>query len=40
MARDQAEGDSLAWHGAHFRIVGLHDGRIARVGVTLAPRAA
>jgi len=40
MARDHAEGDGLAWHGAHFRIAGLHDGRIARVGVTLAPRAA
>jgi cell volume regulation protein A len=39
MARDHAEGDGLAWHGAHFRITGLQDGRIARVGVTLKPRA-
>jgi cell volume regulation protein A len=40
MARDRTEGDGLAWHGAHFRIVGLQDGRIARVGVTLASRPA
>lgn len=38
LARDHAEGDGLAWHGAHFRIVGLQDGRIARVGITLEPR--
>jgi cell volume regulation protein A len=40
LARDHAEGDGIEWHGAHFRITGLQDGRIARVGVTLAPRAA
>ncbi|HEX6707004.1 MAG TPA: potassium/proton antiporter [Albitalea sp.] len=39
LARDHAEGDGLDWHGAHFRITGLQDGRIARVGITLAPRA-
>jgi cell volume regulation protein A len=39
LARDHAEGDGIEWHGAHFRITGLQDGRIARVGVTLAPRA-
>jgi cell volume regulation protein A len=38
MARDRTEGDGLAWHGAHFPHRGLQDGRIARVGVTLAPR--
>jgi cell volume regulation protein A len=38
MARDHAEGDALEWHGAHFRIDGLQDGRIARIGVTLKPR--
>ena len=40
MARDHAEGDGLEWHGARFHITGLQDGRIARVGITLSPRAA
>ena len=35
MARDHAEGDGLDWHGAHFRIIDLREGRIARVGVSL-----
>jgi cell volume regulation protein A len=37
LARDHAEGDGLEWHGAHFRVASLKDGRIARVAVTLAP---
>ena len=40
LARDVAEGDGLDWHGAHFRVLSLVDGRIARVGLALAPRAA
>ncbi|HJV60346.1 MAG TPA: potassium/proton antiporter [Albitalea sp.] len=40
LARDHAEGDGLDWHGAHFRVDGLRDGRIVQVGVTLAPRTA
>ena len=40
LARDAAEGDGIDWHGAHFRVLGLADGRIARVGLALAPRAA
>ena len=40
LSRDLAEGDGIDWHGAHFRVVALQDGRIARVGLTLAPRAA
>jgi cell volume regulation protein A len=40
LARDHAPGDGLEWHGAHFRIDGLREGRIARVAVALAPRAA
>lgn len=39
LARDPAEGDGVDWHGASFRVVGLRDGRIARVGLALAPRA-
>jgi potassium/hydrogen antiporter len=38
LARDHAEGEGLEWHGAHFRIADLKDGRIVRVAVTLAPR--
>jgi len=40
LTRDAAEGDGIEWHGAHFRVSRLDDGRIARVGVTLAARAA
>ena len=40
LSRDVAEGDGIDWHGAHFSVAGLQDGRIARVGLTLAPRAA
>ena len=38
LARDHVEGDGIAWHGAHFRVSRLHEGRIARVGLMLAPR--
>jgi potassium/hydrogen antiporter len=38
LARDPAEGDSIDWHGAHFRVLGLNEGRIARVGLGLAPQ--
>jgi cell volume regulation protein A len=38
LARDPAEGDAVDWHGAHFRVISLQDGRIARVGLALAPR--
>jgi cell volume regulation protein A len=39
LARDPAEGDSIDWHGTHFRVIALHEGRIARVGLALAQRA-
>jgi len=39
LARDHAEGDGIDWHGAHFRVLALHDGRITRVGLALAPQA-
>jgi len=38
LARDHVEGDGIDWHGAHFRVISLHEGRIARVGLTLAAR--
>ena len=38
LARDHAEGDGIDWAGAHFRINRLHNGRIVRVGLALAPR--
>jgi potassium/hydrogen antiporter len=38
LARDPAEGDSIDWHGAHFRVLALNEGRIARVGLGLAPQ--
>jgi len=38
LARDHVEGDGIDWHGAHFRVISLHEGRIARVGLALAPR--
>lgn len=38
LARDRTEGDEFAWHGATFRILRQADGRIQRVGLTLAPR--
>ena len=39
LSRDHAEGDGVDWHGAHFRVISLYEGRIARVGLALAPRA-
>lgn len=38
LARDRVEGDGIDWHGARFAVGSLHEGRIARVAVTLAPR--
>jgi potassium/hydrogen antiporter len=35
LARGHAEGDGLDWHGAHFEIGEMRDGRILRVHVTL-----
>ena len=39
LSRDHVEGDGIDWHGAHFRVLSLHEGRIARVGLALAPKA-
>ena len=39
LARDHVEGDGIDWHGAHFRVLSLHDGRIERVGLALAAQA-
>jgi len=39
LARDHVEGDGIDWHGAHFRVLSLQDGRIARVGLALAQKA-
>ncbi|WP_161974448.1 potassium/proton antiporter [Piscinibacter terrae] len=38
LARDVAEGDGFDWHGARFTVKEFQDDRIARVGITLAPR--
>ena len=38
LARDHVEGDGIDWHGAHFRVLSLQDGRIARVGLALAQK--
>ncbi len=38
LARDPIEGDGIDWEGAHFRVISVQDGRIARVGLALAPR--
>jgi potassium/hydrogen antiporter len=35
LARGHDEGDGLEWHGAHFEIGEMQDGRIARVRVRL-----
>lgn len=37
LARDHAEGDGVHWNGAHFRVLRMHEGRILRVGLALAP---
>jgi cell volume regulation protein A len=39
LARDPAEGDGIDWHGAHFRVSDVHEGRIVRIAFTLAPKA-
>ena len=39
LARDHAVGDGVDWHGAHFRVLGLQEGRIARVGLALTKQA-
>jgi cell volume regulation protein A len=39
LARDPVEGDGIDWNGAHFRVIALHEGRITRVGLALAPKA-
>ncbi len=38
LARDAVEGDGIDWHGARFSVGSLHDGRIDRVHLALAPR--
>jgi len=38
LARDPAQGDAVDWKGAHFEVGALHDGRIARVALTLSSR--
>jgi potassium/hydrogen antiporter len=38
LARDPVEGDGVDWHGAHFRVLDMHEGRIVRVGFALAPK--
>jgi cell volume regulation protein A len=40
LARDPVEGDGVDWHGARFEVGALHEGRILRVAVALAPRGA
>lgn len=40
LARDREVGDGLDWHGARFEISSLVEGRIERVGLQLAPKAA
>lgn len=33
LARDPVEGDGVDWHGARLTVIGMHQGRIARVGL-------
>jgi cell volume regulation protein A len=35
LARGHVEGDSVEWHGAHFEVSDMQEGRIARVKVAL-----
>jgi cell volume regulation protein A len=37
LAKDPAEGDGLHWHGAHFQVSAMHEGRIQRIGLALTP---
>ena len=39
LSRDPVEGDGIDWHGAHFRVLSLRDGKVDRVGLALAPKA-
>ena len=39
LARDPIEGDGIDWHGVHFRVLSLREGRVDRVGMALAPKA-
>ena len=39
LARSPIEGDGIDWNGAHFRVISVHEGQIARVGLALAPTA-
>ncbi len=36
LAPGHGEGDSVEWHGAHFEVSSIHEGRIANVKVALA----
>lgn len=40
LAHDPQEGDGIDWHGARFGVGLLRDGRIERIRLQLAPRAA
>jgi cell volume regulation protein A len=37
LARGHDVGDGIEWHGAHFEISDMQDGKISRVGVALRP---
>jgi cell volume regulation protein A len=37
LARDPAVGEGIDWHGARFQVNTLQNGRITRVGLSLAP---
>ena len=39
LSRDPVEGEGIDWHGAHFRVLSLRDGKVERVGLALAPKA-
>ena len=38
LARDAEKGDSVDWHGAQFSVGHVHEGRISRIRLALAPR--
>ena len=38
LARGHAPGDGVEWHGAHFEVGEMVDGRVARIGIALRPR--
>ena len=39
LARGHGEGAGIDWHGAHFRVIDMHEGRITRLGLALAQTA-